>query len=238
MWASKTLSHPNVVPLLGVYSAPGYPFALVYEMMENMDLGQYITQHPNISRVKLVSMAFTILSAAIPWLNHFTADRDLTCIELHAQPRYHPWKHKVGMSSYFLWYRSMFTPFQRNVLVDSNDVARLGGLGSAFGLSLPVSWSDVESEKLFCGIAPELIDPRAFGFVHARTTKATDMFAFGMLAWEVRFISFYSPVSRNSFAYVSLSSSPVSLRSPEWSKPQYSSLCFATSDHRGLIILK
>ena len=80
-------------------------------MMENMDLGQYITQHPNISRLMLVSMAFTILSAAIPRLNRFTADRDLTCIELHAQPRYHPWEHKVGMSSHFLWYRSMLTLF-------------------------------------------------------------------------------------------------------------------------------
>jgi len=73
----------------------------------------------------------------------------------------------------------------RNVLVDSNGVARLGGLGSAFSLSLPASWSDADAERLFCGIAPELINPQAFGLVHARTTKATDMFAFGMLAWEV-----------------------------------------------------
>lgn len=80
---------------------------------------------------------------------------------------------------------SPLTLFQRNVLVDDNGIARLGGLGSAFALSLPASWSDVDSEKLFCGFAPELISPDAFGFVHARTTKATDMFAFGMLAWEV-----------------------------------------------------
>ena len=79
----------------------------------------------------------------------------------------------------------LLTFFQRNVLVDSDGVSRLGGLGSAFSLSLPASWSDVESETLFCGIAPELIDPHAFGFVHARPTKATDMFGFGMLAWEV-----------------------------------------------------
>ena len=75
--------------------------------------------------------------------------------------------------------------FQRNVLVDRNGVARLGGLGSAFSLSLPASWSEVAAARLFCGIAPELVSPHTFGLVHARTTKATDMFAFGMLAWEV-----------------------------------------------------
>lgn len=84
--------------------------------------------------------------------------------------------------------RGVFTFVQRNILVDSNGVARLGGLGSAFALSLPASWSDIGAERLFCGIAPELINPHTFGLVHARTTKATDMFAFGMLAWEVSLV--------------------------------------------------
>jgi serine/threonine protein kinase len=80
---------------------------------------------------------------------------------------------------------SVLTPSKRNVLIDGNGVARLGGLGAAFPPSLPDSWSDVGSGRLFCGIAPELIDLPAFGFVHSRATKATDMFSFGMLAWEV-----------------------------------------------------
>jgi hypothetical protein len=84
---------------------------------------------------------------------------------------------------------------QKNVLVDGDNVARLGGLGSAFALSLPASWSDVESQRLFCGFAPELIDPDAFGLVHTRATKATDMFAFGMLAWEVSTIFLLLPSS-------------------------------------------
>jgi serine/threonine protein kinase len=108
---SNKLSHPNVVPFLGVYSAPGHPFALVYEMMENMDLGQYLAQHPNVSRLKLVSIYFTI-PAAMPWLNPFsTAVRNLTWIEIRTQPRRHAWEHQVGMSSHFVQYRSMFTLF-------------------------------------------------------------------------------------------------------------------------------
>jgi len=82
-------------------------------------------------------------------------------------------------------YYSVFTRFQKNILVDNDGIARLGGLGSAFSLSLPASWSDAEAERSFCGIAPELFDPQASGLVHARTAKATDVYAFGMLAWEV-----------------------------------------------------
>lgn len=79
----------------------------------------------------------------------------------------------------------MLTLPKRNILVDKDGVACLGGLSSAFVPSLPGSWSDVTAERWFCGIAPELINPCAFGFSHARTTKATDVFAFGMLVWEV-----------------------------------------------------
>jgi hypothetical protein len=94
------------------------------------------------------------------------------------------------MFSYLVHYRrNKFTLFQKNVLVDSNDVARLGGLGSSFAVSLPASWSDVESDsRFFSGIAPELIDPHAFGFADARAAKAKVMFAFCMLAWEVSLI--------------------------------------------------
>ncbi|KAF9793040.1 kinase-like domain-containing protein [Thelephora terrestris] len=149
LWASDKLSNPNFVRFLGVYSTPTHPFALIYEMMDNADLGQYIAQHPTTSRLKLL----TDISRALEYMH----GQDIT----HGNVK------------------------SKNVLVDGDNVARLGGLGSAFALSLPASWSDVESQRLFCGFAPELIDPDAFGLVHARATKATDMFAFGMLAWEV-----------------------------------------------------
>ena len=55
----------------------------------------------------------------------------------------------------------------------------------------------------------------SFGLVHARTAKATDTFAFGMLAWEVSLTFLCFPVWRCSFAAES-----------------------ATIDHRSLLILK
>ncbi|KAF9654070.1 kinase-like protein [Thelephora ganbajun] len=149
VWASSQLSHPNIVPFLGVYSTPSHPFALLYEMMDNLDLGRYLTQRSNVSRLKLL----TEISRAMKYMHSTDV--------VHGNIK------------------------MKNVLVDKDGVARLGGLGSAFTLSLPASWADVDAERLFCGIAPELINPQAFGLVHARTTKATDVFAFGMLAWEV-----------------------------------------------------
>jgi len=98
-------------------------------------------------------------------------------------------------------------------MVDNDGVVRLGGLGSAFSLFLPVSRSDVDAERPFCGIGPELDNPQVSGLVDAHTTKASDVFAFGVLAWEVsRFFagtstSRYSPAgtcSRSS----NLSKSP------------------------------
>ena len=65
-WVSSQLSHPNVVPFLGVYSTPSHPFALIYAMMDNLDLGRYLAGHPNVSRLKLVSAVLTIL-VIYPW---------------------------------------------------------------------------------------------------------------------------------------------------------------------------
>ena len=68
---------------------------------------------------------------------------------------------------------------------------------------------------MFCGIAPELIDPHAFDLPRACTTKVTDMFTFGMLAWEVRLIFFHFLALRYSSVCVGLRSSLENLRSPE-----------------------
>jgi len=43
----------------------------------------------------------------------------------------------------------------------------------------------VDVDRFFHGAAPELIDPQSFGFVGTESTKASDMYAFGVLAWEV-----------------------------------------------------
>jgi serine/threonine protein kinase len=166
-WASNKLRHPNIVPFIGVLSTPNHPFALLYEKMGNADLGPYLAQYPNVSRLKHLIE----ISRALKYM--------------HSQDVVHG---NVRM---------------RNVLVDDNGVSRLGGLGSALSLSLPASWSDVEPGRLHYEIAPELIHPDAFGFVHARPTEATDIFGFGMLALEV--LTGKPPFGKNVQAAVILS---------------------------------
>jgi len=60
VWMTGQLSHPNTVPFIGAYPTPTHPFALVHEMVENIDLCRYLEDRPEASRLKLVSTVFTI----------------------------------------------------------------------------------------------------------------------------------------------------------------------------------
>jgi len=65
---------------------------------------------------------------------------------------------------------------QTNILVDARRRACIAGLGTALLPSV---------DRFFNGTAPELVDPRRFGLTDIGTTKASDTYAFGVLAWEV-----------------------------------------------------
>lgn len=85
--------------------------------------------------------------------------------------------------------RHMFTfaSLQMNVLVDSEGTPRIGGLGSAsvHRQSSPVAWSDDSHDLTRCN-APELVNPGAFGLPGSQPTKASDIYALGVLAYEVK----------------------------------------------------
>ena len=49
----KQLSHPNIVPFLGVTDDPA-PFSMVLEWMPNGDVRQYVNKHPEVDRLQLV----------------------------------------------------------------------------------------------------------------------------------------------------------------------------------------
>ena len=51
MW--KRLSHPNIVPFLGVTDTPA-PLSMVLEWMPNGDVRDYVGKHPEADRLQLV----------------------------------------------------------------------------------------------------------------------------------------------------------------------------------------
>ena len=77
---------------------------------------------------------------------------------------------------------------QTNVLVDSEGVPRIAGLGSASIQSwAPLACSEHLHELSPCN-APELASPQAFGLSNPQTTKASDVYAFGVLAYQVEHV--------------------------------------------------
>ena len=78
--------------------------------------------------------------------------------------------------------RYALTFFQTNILIDAEGHARIAGLGTAL---LPFNMPRVDIDRLFHGAAPELVDPQHFGTSNAGATKASDVYAFAILSWEV-----------------------------------------------------
>jgi len=72
--------------------------------------------------------------------------------------------------------------FQTNVLVDADGHTSLAGLGTA---SIPSIVPGTDVDRFFHGAAPELIDPQHFQLTNTGATDASDVYAFGVLAWEV-----------------------------------------------------
>ena len=47
--------------LVGMYSTQRHPFGLVYEYMDNLDLKQYLTNEPEVEKLKLVAILFHVV---------------------------------------------------------------------------------------------------------------------------------------------------------------------------------
>ena len=78
---------------------------------------------------------------------------------------------------------------QTNIRIDDKGTARIAGFASAMLLQEPdASSGDIDESAEFnvsrwC--SPEILHPDGFGLTKAKATKASDMYAFGMLAYEV-----------------------------------------------------
>ena len=67
-------------------------------------------------------------------------------------------------------------------LTNPSGHARIAGLGVALISSL---MPGVDIDRFFHGAAPELVDPKHFGWSNTGAMKASDVYAFAVLSWEV-----------------------------------------------------
>ncbi|KAF9777644.1 kinase-like domain-containing protein [Thelephora terrestris] len=73
----------------------------------------------------------------------------------------------------------------QNVLVGPDGIPRIAGFGSSLMMSRPDLGSDEDVVGFHRGSAPELMRPPKPGKPVTRITKESDMYAFGMLTWEI-----------------------------------------------------
>lgn len=77
---------------------------------------------------------------------------------------------------------------QANILVGEEGTVRIAGLGNASILSHPTVEGKAGTDRLSRGNAPEMAWPGVPPNLTdpTRPTKVSDMYAFGVVAWEVR----------------------------------------------------
>ena len=101
---------------------------------------------------------------------------------VYPRPQRCPWEPQDGMHILYCIQDDALTVIQSNILVDADGRVHVAGLGAT---SIPPTALRVAVDTFFHGAAPELIDPRRFRLTNAGATAATDVYAFGVLAFEV-----------------------------------------------------
>lgn len=196
-----------MVPLVGLYSTETHPFGLIYQYMDNLDLRQHLRREPNTGRLELVLVSshslfllYTNLLVFLP-----IADRNSSKLEPHARPGRRPRYARDGtpfihpINSYHT--SDVLVTSQTNILVNRDGTIRIAGLGNASILrhstALTVE-SRTSAGRPLRSPAPGMAGPGMSADMTdaTHTTKADDVYHFGVMAFEVRKNSFFMVSAR------------------------------------------
>ena len=172
----KHLTHPNIVPLLGVTL---YPPQLISDRMPGGDLTEYIASHPDADRPSLVSdlpaSLYEILTpSSAVWCRRGS--------QTPAFARHNSRRTQRGTWLFFVSFNHFIDLRQSNILVDASGNARI----TDFGLVMVTQDLDSlrgGSDECRDGarwIAPEILESRG------AYSKEADVFSFAMVVIEVR----------------------------------------------------
>ncbi|KAF9784468.1 kinase-like domain-containing protein [Thelephora terrestris] len=159
------LSHSNIVPFLGVFSSNQFPCACIFKLVGNECLREYLVSNPGASRLKLVTK---LLFSGRPRANSSCMGDQLVDI---ARGLHHI--HDLDI----VHRRIKDT----NIRISDSGTAMIAGFASATLPGIASEGVDESAESnasRWC--SPEII--RSGG---SELTKASDIYAFGMLAYEI-----------------------------------------------------
>jgi len=170
-----------MVPFIGVYSTQDHPFALVFEFMEHLNLREYLRNNCEVGRLDSVRFSLPSHSLIVILVSRHQLLGVARAMEDMHNLNVVYGNLKIVRS--FLPISTMQLIFvQTNVLVGADGHIRIAGLGAA---SIPSNPPPVSFNSFFHGAAPELADPQRFQLTDSGVTAASDVYAFGVLAWEV-----------------------------------------------------
>ena len=187
MW--RRISHPNIIPFLGFSEVPA-PLSMVSEWMPNGNVREYVGENPGISRLQLVCEIGDWVEFELTRVQLLDISRGLSF--LHTLEIVHGDLKGVclGLFPCHALVNSIHhLPPQDNILVDELGFARLGDFGLTSIASLSCT---VTSAPRFRGshrwMAPELFNIDTEGG-SGLSTRESDVFALGMVTFEVRNVS-------------------------------------------------
>ena len=173
---SKHLTHPNIVPLLGVTTEP---LELISKWMSGGELPEYIMRQPNADRLALVCFVSTMTPRALTPFQLSDVAKGLNY--LHSSNMVHG--DLKGVRDYYRpSFTSIFTSSQSSVLVDANGHARITDFGLASITQDPdfMRSASAEHGRNTRWVAPEILDGQG------TYSKEADVFSFAGVAIEVR----------------------------------------------------
>ena len=132
MW--KRISHPNIVPFLGVSESPA-PLSMVSEWMPNGNVRAYVINNPEASRLQLVSPPEGRTKTALIKIQLLDISRGLS--HLHSLDIVHGDLKGVRLNL-LIWYSS--TPHHLHLRETSSSTSRVARVSTILGLpASPVS---------------------------------------------------------------------------------------------------